>query len=409
VTATPWSEGDPIVVFGDDWDRHVSTMQHVFRHIMPDYPVVWVNAIGHRKPSLNLPDLRRAAGKVWAGARGGTSQPDPGPAGGGVPRVIIEPRVLPWHDVGPVHALNTQVLIRAVRRALGALGGARPPVLVTGSPPAVGVVGRLGEAASLYFCMDDFLHLPGVSVDMIAPLERRLLKVVDAVVATAASLTQSKRPASGVAHHLPQGVNYAHFATPQPEPDDLRHVPRPRIGFAGALSACVDQELVARVADTYRDCSVVLVGPIVREVVDGARLARPNIHLLGERSYRALPAYVQSFDVGIIPYVLNDWTRAVDPLKLLEYLAAGLPVVCSAIPEAGKYATAITIAADHDRFVGAIGSALTGDRARVRSHAQAVARQHTWQRRADELLRIIQQTVAQRRLAEPADSLAFRP
>jgi glycosyltransferase involved in cell wall biosynthesis len=409
VTAPGWSTGDPLVVFGDDWGRHVSTMQHLFRHIMPDHPVIWVNAIGHRKPSLNLPDVRRAAEKLWAGARGGSTQAEPGLAGAGVPKAIIEPRVLPWHDVGPVHALNTQVLVRAVRRALDALGRRRPPVLITGSPPAVGVVGRLGEAASLYFCMDDFLHLPGVSAEMIAPLERRLLEVVDAVVATAASLTQSKRPASGVAYHLPQGVNYEHFATPQSEPQDLRHVPRPRIGFAGALSACVDQELVARVADTYRNCSVVLVGPTAREVVDQASLTRPNIHLLGGRPYRVLPAYVQHFDVGIIPYVLNDWTRAVDPLKLLEYLAAGLPVVCSAIPEARKYAGAITIAPDRDTFVRAVGAALASDRALVRGRAQELARQHTWTRRAAELLEIIRETVARGHRADAAHAVAVRP
>ena len=71
----PWTKGDPIVVFGDDWGRYVSTMQHLFRHISLDYPVVWVNAIGHRPPSLSLADARRAVEKVKAMARQREAQP----------------------------------------------------------------------------------------------------------------------------------------------------------------------------------------------------------------------------------------------------------------------------------------------------------------------------------------------
>lgn len=397
--AAPWTRGDPIVVFGDDWGRYVSTMQHLFRHIALDYPVVWVNAIGHRPPSFAAADLRRGWEKIRAMTRPRGARPGSGLTGGGVPAAIIEPRVLPWHHVGPVHALNTALLLRAIRRRLGALGLTRPPVLVTGSPPSVGVVGRLGEVASIYFCMDDFLNFPGVSAKMIAPLERRLLERVDALVATAKSLTQSKLPASGNAHLLPQGVNYEHFSAPRPEPKELASIPRPRIGFAGTVGGCCDLGLVRRIAETYPNCSVVLVGPITAHRATIGALMRPNVHVLGLRPYSELPAYVQGFDVGIIPYVLNDWTRAVDPLKLLEYLAAGLPVVSSAIPEAAKYAEIVAMAPDDDAFVRSVGDALAADRDAARERGQAIARQHTWKQRADTLLGIMSDLVTLRREA----------
>ena len=378
--------GRPIVVFGDDWDRHVSSMQHVFRPIMRERPVVWVNAIGHRIPRFQRADLRRAWEKTRAMVRAGGWAGERAERDGCRPLVVIEPRVLPWHHRAVVHAYNTWSLVRDVRVALRRQGFSARPIVVTGSPPSVGVIGRLDEIASVYFCMDDFRHLAGVSAEMIEPLERRMLDAVDAVVATAKSLTRSKVPRSGRIHYLPQGVNFSHFATPRPEPSDLKAIPRPRIGFAGGVSACCDLELLRRVASAFPNASLVLVGPVS---VDIGSVNVPNLHVLGPRSYQELPAYVQHFDVGMIPYVLNDWTVAVDPLKLLEYLAAGIPVVSSGIPEVEKYREAVFVAADHGDFVRGVGRALAEDKMVARRRGQAVASMNTWEQRAGDLLSLL--------------------
>lgn len=378
--------GTPFVVFGDDWGRHVSTMQHVFRHIIPRFPVVWVNAVGHRVPELSRADARRALEKGRKMLRQRARAAHPGHVDGPAPLAVLNPAVLPWHHIGAIHALNTRSMLRTVRTCLRQKGLVAPPVLVTGSPPTVGVVGRLGELASVYFCMDDFLHMPGTTPWMLAPLEQRLLERVDVLVATAEVLTRTKAPRSGRAHHLPQGVNYAHFAEPRPEPDDLRAIPRPRIGFAGGMKERCDLELLVRIADANPAGSVVLVGPVF---VDLAPLNRPNVHVLGARPYAELPAYVQAFDVAIIPYRLTKETEAVDPLKLLEYLAAGLPVVSTALPEAYKYRDAVAVAESTASFVRAVATALAGDREVAKRRAQDMARANTWDRRAEQLLDIV--------------------
>jgi hypothetical protein len=372
-------EGTPLVVLGDDWGRHVSSLQHVFGPIIPRYPVVWVNSIGHRVPRLSWNDARRA----WQKLR--KSAPDAGLAvtGGPAPRVIIEPRVIPWHHRRSVLAFNTWSLVRAIRAALRRVDCRERPLLVTGSPPSVGVVGRLGESASVYFCMDDFLVLPGVSPEMIAPLEERLLARVDAVVATAQKLVRTKRPLSGRSFYLPQGVNLRHFAGRRAEPAEVRLLPHPRIGFAGGVSDCVDVSLVRRLGEAFPEGSIILVGPIS---IDVSQLRLPNVHLLGPRPYRDLPAYVQSFDIGIIPYLLNQWTEAVDPLKLLEYLAAGLPVVTTALPEVQKYANVVAVAADADSFIRKVREGLREDRDEVRRRAWATAARNTWDERASTML-----------------------
>ncbi len=387
-------EDSPIVVFGDDWGRRVSSMQHVFREIVERRRVIWINGIGHRVPTLRFGDLRR----VWEKARSMVAKAPIAEIDGTFddrsPEQILQPHVLPWHHWHTIAALNRRSLLRAIREALTALDISAPPVLVTGSPPSTVVLGRMGEAASVYFCMDDFLHLAGVTAEMLGPLERRLLRRVDAVVATAESLTRTKVPRTGVVHYIPQGVNYEHFAAPRPEPAELAKLPRPVIGFAGGVSDCCDLDLIRKIADAHPDASVVLVGPIGAS--DLSPIRRPNIHLLGPRPYRDLPAYVQAFDVGLIPYLLNDWTVAVDPLKLLEYLAAGLPVVSTDIPEVRKYGDAIRIAATHEAYLAELDKALRTDPAAARERGQYVARQHSWAQRADTFLDIMDQLVEQK-------------
>ena len=380
----------PIVVFGDDWGRHVSSMQHLFRHVARDYQIIWVNAIGHRVPGVRRQDLRRVLDKLRSLAQLRRMAPAGEIRQGALPRRIIHPRVLPWHHWRLVRGFNRRSLVRAIRRTLRDIGADEPPLLVTGSPPSVSVLGELKEVAAVYYCMDDFLHLPNVSPEMLRPLETELLQRVDALVATARALLTSKRPRTGRVYYLPQGVNYDHFAQPRPAPADVVGLPKPVIGFAGGLTTPVDLALLKHLAEANPGASLVLVGPVY---MDLSSIRAPNVHVLGARPYRELPAYVQTFDVGIIPYMLNPHTLAVDPLKLLEYLAAGVPVVTTDLPEVRKYRHAVDVAVDHDAFVSAVAAALAGGSG-SREARQRVAREHDWSRRADELVRILGEVVS---------------
>ena len=384
-----FTDDTPIVIFGDDWRRNVSTLQHVFAHLVTHRPVIWVNSFGHRAPRLTLYDMRRAVGKVGSMLSGYRIEDDGRPR----PARVVEPRAVPWHNLAPIRALNTYSLLRDIRRALLDVAPGRPPLLITGTPAAEGVVGRLGEIASLYFCMDDYAELPGVDRDVVGPLEALLLKRVDAVVATARALVEKKRPASGRAYALPQGVNFEHFAKRQPVPADMAVLPRPWIGFAGGVSSACDFSIFSALAQQYSHGSIVLVGPVEPGI---AIPNDANIHLLGHRSYDVLPGYVQAFDVGLIPYVLNEWTRSVDPLKLLEYLAAGIAVVSTAIPEVLKYESAIGVGRDLRGFVAAVRTALEQPASDdVVERRQAVARGNTWQQRSLQLMSIAATVVSE--------------
>jgi hypothetical protein len=384
------------LVFGDDWGRHVSTTQHIFRRLAGEHTVVWLNAINHRTPKLSVYDARRAVGKVSGMVFGHRAKSGPpnvnGAWGSGAgadvrPAAIVPPRILPWHNVGLVRRFNTRSLTRDLAAALEKIAPGERPVLLTATPAIPDVVEALDAFPKIYFCIDDYAEIQHVDKDLVLPLERETLGVVDAVVATAETLVRTKRSPSGRGYCLPQGVNYDHFATPRELPPDLAAIPRPRIGFAGHLSLCCDVDLIRTLALTHPDRSFVFVGPVS---IDVQPLTLPNVHLLGNRPYAELPAYVQGFDVGTIPYLLNAWTRSVDPLKLLEYLAAGVPTVSTPLPEVYKYAPPVRVADTPAAFGVAIDQALT-ESVSAKEARQATARRQTWEHRAERLVEIVRE------------------
>jgi hypothetical protein len=391
----------PLVVFGDDWGRHVSTMQHVHRRLLGTQRVVWVNAVNHRVPRLTWYDARRAAAKGWQMLRGARRTATPRQAMGGTPTTangaspdaMVAPRILPWHQVPAVRRWNAASLASSIQAALARVAPGELPLLVSGTPVVLDLLDALPVRAVCYFCMDDYAHLQGVDPELIMPLERQWIPRVDGLVATAASLVADKCPPSGLAWQLPQGVNYQHFSTPRPRPSDLAAIRGPIVGFAGQLGDACDMAILRRIAETIAPAALVFVGPVATppSALDGL----PNVHLLGPRPYADLPAYVQHFDVGIVPYVHNAWTRAVDPLKLLEYCAAGVPVVATALPEVQKYASHVAIADTPNLFAAAVRDALAQGRDEGRSARQALALANTWEIRAERYVAHLSAIVAE--------------
>jgi glycosyltransferase involved in cell wall biosynthesis len=115
-----------------------------------------------------------------------------------------------------------------------------------------------------------------------------------------------------------------------PEPQDQARIPHPRLGFFGVVDERMDIDLVGEVAELRPDWQLVMIGPVVK--IDPATLPRrPNIHWIGGKSYADLPRYLSGWDVGFMPFALNEATRFISPTKTPEFLAAGVPVVSTPI------------------------------------------------------------------------------
>jgi glycosyltransferase involved in cell wall biosynthesis len=220
--------------------------------------------------------------------------------------------------------------------------------------------------------------------------ERALLRKVDAVFAINDALAGKKRAVNPHTFVSPHGVDHASFARALDPvlrvPDDLAALPEPRIGFYGTLRDWVDLPLVAEVARARPQWSFALIGQQLGDTsaVHGLR----NVHLLGQRRHDELPAYCKGFAVGMIPYRIDERMAFVNPLKLREYLSAGLPVVSTAVPEVARYAhLGVRIANDAPTFLAALEHALADPTARsARSAAMAA---ETWSARVADVTRTI--------------------
>ena len=183
------------------------------------------------------------------------------------------------------------------------------------------------------------------------------------------------------------GVDVVAFSSPRPRPGDLPDA-APIVGYHGAISYWFDVELVTETARRRPEWTFVLVGPLVEPYDHEAleRLSRlPNVHLLGERPSDEIPAYVRCFDVGLVPFRLDRMTEAVSPLKMYEYLAAGVPVVATPLPAAR--ATPGVRAASGPAFVDAVDEALAvGRRPEFAAEAAEVAARADWSRRIEPVL-----------------------
>jgi UDP-galactopyranose mutase len=253
------------------------------------------------------------------------------------------------------------------------------PLLWYYTPRALMFSGHLAASMVVYDCMDElsaFLH-----ADSALPLqELALLERADVVFTGGFSLYEVKRQQHGNVHPLPSGVDVEHFTPARkglPDPADQRNIPHPRLGFYGVIDERLDRALVAQLADAEPDWQIILVGPAVK--IDQTTLPRrPNIHYLGAKTYDELPAYIGNWEVALMPFALNEATRFISPTKTPEYLAAGRPVVSTAIVDVARHyerVWGVHIARSADEFVACCARAL-----HIARHAGA------WRDQADQVL-----------------------
>jgi len=199
-------------------------------------------------------------------------------------------------------------------------------------PAAVAFTWRLDPLLVVYDCMDE----PSAFKSEPTGAKRReaeLLKLADVVFTSGHGLYEVKRRLHHNVHPFPDGVDLEHFHQARRgivEPVDQARIGRPRLGFSGAIDERLDWELLAAIAESRPDWQIVMIGPVVE--IDPAKLPRrQNIHYLGDRSYKDLPAYFSGWDVAVTPFARNEATRFLSLAETSDYLAAGVPTVSTSI------------------------------------------------------------------------------
>jgi len=274
---------------------------------------------------------------------------------------------------------------------------AEDPVVWFYTPMALPLLQGLHPSLVIYDCMDELAAFKN-SPKQLLQRESALLGIADLVFTGGPSLFEAKRERHTNAHCFSSSVDAVHFgralerAISHPAQAGIKG---PRLGFYGVIDERFDLDLLSVLADARPDWQLVMVGPVVK--IDAARLPqRANIHYLGQQSYDALPQFLAGWDVCLMPFALNESTRFISPTKVLEYMAAELPIVSTPITDvAVPYGHVVAVADTYDKFIAACDTALEmseQQKAAMVGTMRAIVAGTSWQVTADRMRALIETT-----------------
>jgi glycosyltransferase involved in cell wall biosynthesis len=385
--------GRDIVCVGfSDWDAEVWTNQHhLMARLAVENHVLFIESLGLRRPTLAGRDLRRMGRRL---ARGLAGQRHVALVGTDNGLDVLSPLVLPAHSGRLARRANALLLPRQVGRAARRLGLSKP-ILWAYVPQAELLIDQLQPQLVVYHCVDDIAAYPGIDAASFRAAEARFVKRADVVLASSAPLAERMRRFGCDVHYMPNVADVDLFASARsagPIDAAVEELPEPRIVFIGSIVASkLNVPLLVALAESHPDWSIVLVGPVglgdpLTDV--SVLMSVPNVHLLGPRPPPELPGVLRGAQAAIIPYLLNHYTASVFPMKVYEYLAAGLPVVATPLPSLEGVegisfaASAAETAAELERALSDNGPDASEARARI-------ADGHSWQVRLREIDAVI--------------------
>jgi glycosyltransferase involved in cell wall biosynthesis len=374
--------GRDILCFSHDWTGDPLSKTHLMRVLSRDNRILWVNAIANRMPTASSKDVSRIFKKLKA-----FTEP--------VREVeknifVLNPLAIPTYGSAAVRKFNRSFLLSQVKAAMRKLKFQKPVNMVFN--PAAGLLaGKLGEESLIYYCVDEYTAFTGAAAGL-KEIEEELFRKSDLVVVSAEKLLESKRKFNPHTFLIRHGTDWRHFRTALDEetqiPADIRDLPKPVIGFHGLLADWVDFELIKKTAAHFKNGSIVLIGKIAVDAEQKIKIldAISNVHFLGRQPYADLPAYCKGFDVALNPFIVNDLTLAANPLKVREYLAAGLEVVSTDIPEV-RILKHCRIGKTHEEFITQIEKSLASPEAKTQISDSI--RNESWEAKIDELREIM--------------------
>jgi glycosyltransferase involved in cell wall biosynthesis len=356
--------------------------------------VCFVENTGVRSASLR--DARRLWSRLlhWWQARGVAR-----PAAAGID--VLSPVLLPFPYSGMAVRVNTRILVRSLRAWLGESDG--PLIVITFLPtPLVrGVIAALDPALVVYYCIDRFAE-SSPSARRVETSERKLLAEADLVLVTSDVLYQLAAEVRSRVNVVESGVRAEEYEGARRSRAETHAafagLSGPIVGYVGSLRSSTDLALLSSAASLAPDLQFVVAGPRFVDVTSLA--ARPNVRLLDAIPHEDVMNYMVRFDVGILPYAIDEFTDAIMPVKLKEYLAAGLPVVATPLPEVRRFAEQhpdlVRFARNPEEFVAALRAGIADTAPEAVQRRLAAARQYEWSAQMAQMIELIEQALTER-------------
>jgi glycosyltransferase involved in cell wall biosynthesis len=382
-----------IICFGgeDWWYHHPHSKAHLMRKFArAGNKVIFVNSISMGLPGLAhkdlLPRIKRKLGSYSKLAR----ETDDG-------ITVVSPASLPFFGSATARAVNRRLLGTQIKRLARSRGLAKP-ILWIAIPTAADMIGTLGESAVVYHVSDKYdANTMDHATDpaLIRRLHEQAIDAADLIFYSGRKLFTEAERGCERSHLLEQGVDYDHWrrVAETPIAPEIAHIPRPRIGYFGAIEPwLVDQELIKRASRERPEWHWIFIGNKSRglEIED-----LPNVHFLPPVPYADLPAYAAGFDVCVLPWETEQsFTSYGSAIKVREYLATGKPVVISPLPEYEPMRDVLRIARTRDDFLRLVEEALHDNDAAAVARRQASVASGTWDARAEWVSSLIEQVLA---------------
>jgi glycosyltransferase involved in cell wall biosynthesis len=377
---------DCILFSTADWDAPSWTnSQHTAVHLAKlGFRVLYVESIGLRAPTMNRKDLTR----IWKRLKRGISAPRKVEE-----RIwVFSPLVIPFkHDRPIIRRLNQGILAWKLKKFIRNYGLRRPIVWVY-HPFVLDALRSISYQKLIYHCVDDLSAVPGIDSVAFKNQERQLLERCDTVFVTTDLLYQRCVRWNKRTYQFPNVVDLSHFSQARQAGQvlpQLAAIPHPRIGYIGVLSDYkIDFELIFTLAVQHTSWHWILIGE-EREGQQSALVAQlrllSNIHFFRHQPYALLPNYLRELDVGILPSLLNEYTRAMFPMKYFEFLAAGLPIVATPLEFTRTYTAGLIIGSTASAFAEGIRRQLQRGRFTDQEVKEFVG-ENTWEIRLQKML-----------------------
>ncbi len=350
---------------------------------------------------------------------------------------LTPPPTLPFGNMRPrVNRANQALLAQYIRWAMERLWFDEEYILWTYLPTALALLDRLGAAPAasaagaapsghtdragidprargrnnrvpslvVYHCADEYSAFPGfVNPEVVKVYDYELTRRADLVITTSENLRLARHALNPETYTVLNAADVEIFnraLDPElPIAADLAAIPAPRLGVVGLHDSRLDVDVLETLAEANEGWHVVLIGPVKTGQVDEPRLRRyPNVHFLGVKPRSELPGYLKGLAVALVPYRTNELTRNIFPLKLFEYLAAGLPVVVSGLPELRRFEGIIGVADGPQDYPGLVRQAMLDDGPDKRAERVALAAENTWDHRVEEISTLVEEALERRGL-----------
>jgi len=384
--------GKSIICFGgeDWWYHHPHSKNHLMRRFArAGNKVIFVNSISMGLAPIKsgelLPRVKRKL-KSYAKLARTTEE--------GI--TVVSPAVVPFFGSRAANATNRKLLTAQIS-SLAKRRGLTRPILWIAIPTAIEVAGRLNESLVIYHVSDKYdANTMDHATDpaLIRALHERAIEAADLIFYSSRKLLAEAERGREKSHLLEQAVDFERWSKINEVPiaEAIQQIPRPRIGYFGAIEPwLVDQELIRQASRERPEWHWVFIGNKSR----GLEIeSLPNVHFLPPVSYDDLPSYATGFDVCVLPWNTEvPFTSYGSAIKVREYLATGKPVVISPLPEYESMSDVLRIGRSREQFLELVDEALHEEGSENAGARQDAVRNGTWDARAEWVSELIEQAL----------------